>query len=96
MSPLDLIRAKDGSMSLTKLAASTAHFIFAWAVVFITLIKRDFLMEMWSLYIGAAIFHASYDKTMATVKEFKDRKLDAEVTAPGVTTTTVNVTETKP
>ena len=92
MSPFDLVRGRDGRMVLTKLAAATAHLLFAWAVVFITVIKRDFLFDMWTLYISAAIFHASYDKTMATVKNFKDRKLDTS--SPGtVTTSTVTVKE---
>jgi hypothetical protein len=34
---------------------------------------------MWALYASVAIGHASYDKTMATVKDFKDRKLEQEV-----------------
>jgi hypothetical protein len=71
---IDLVQAKDGSLSLTKLAAATAHLLFALTVAWVTYVKQDFIAEMWMLYIGAAIAHASYDKTMATVKDFKDRQ----------------------
>lgn len=88
MSPLDLVRSRDGSMSLTKLAAATGHFLFAVAVAWLTYIDRRFDQNMWSLYIATAVLHASYDKTLAAVMAFKDRKLDA-VAPPMTTTTTV-------
>lgn len=72
MSPLDLVRSRDGSMSLTKLAASTFHLSLATTVVWITYLTRTFDVEMWLLYAGFAVGHATYDKTMATVKAFKD------------------------
>jgi len=77
MSPLDLIRAKDGSMSLTKLAASTFHFNLAVWVSWHTY-TQGFDIEVWMLYGGFAVAHASYDKTMAVVAAFKNKKLDAQ------------------
>lgn len=73
MSPLDLIRSRDGSMSLTKLAASTAHFSMAFFVAWLTWKNQRFDMDMWSLYAGIAILHATFDKTAAMVKDFKDK-----------------------
>lgn len=72
MSPLDLIRSKDGSMSLTKLAASTFHFLLA-VFVSIDTYKNGFDITIWALYGGFAVGHAGYDKTMAVVKDLKDK-----------------------
>lgn len=75
MSPLDLVRSRDGSMSLTKLAASTAHLLLAGAFFRMQVMTGEFNAELWLIYGGFAIAHASYDKTVAIVKDFKDRKL---------------------
>lgn len=72
MSPLDLIRSKDGSMSLTKLAASTFHFLLA-VFVSIETYKFGFDITIWAVYGGFAVGHAGYDKTMAVVKDLKDK-----------------------
>ena len=80
MSPLDLIRSRDGSMSQTKVAAACFHFALFVTVCFVTWIKRDFLVEMWWLYGAFAVGHAAYDKSIATVKDFKDKKLANEST----------------
>lgn len=77
MSPLDLIRAKDGSMSLTKLAASTFHFNLAVWVSWHTYTK-GFDLDAWLLYGGFAVAHATYDKTLAAVNAFKNKKLDSQ------------------
>lgn len=73
MSLADLIRARDGSMSLTKVAAATAHLLmacgFAW-----TTFRSGFLPEMWLIYGGFAVGHAVADKTAAQVKDFKDKQ----------------------
>lgn len=79
MTPLDILRSRDGSMSLTKLAAASFHLAIFVTVLWVTWIKQDFQFDMWALYASVAIGHASYDKTMATVKDFKDRKLEQEV-----------------
>ena len=79
MSPLDLIRSKDGSMSLTKLSASTFHFLLAVFVALDTH-KNGFDVAIWALYGGFAVGHAGYDKTMAVVKDLKDKA--RERTAP--------------
>lgn len=85
MSPLDLIRSRDGSMSLTKLSASTFHALLATTVAWVTYKSQRFDDTMWLIYATFAVGHASYDKTMAVVKDFKDRKLEAGTT--GTTTT---------
>lgn len=66
-------------MSLTKLAASTAHALMAAGFALITW-REGFKAELWMIYGGATIFHASYDKTASMVLAFKDRKLDKEAT----------------
>lgn len=71
----DLIASKDGSLSLTKLAASTCHFSLACWVSWTTYTK-GFDTNIWTLYLAAALGHASFDKTSALVKDFKDKQLD--------------------
>jgi hypothetical protein len=73
VSLLDLIRSRDGSMSLTKLAASTAHLLMALGFAVITW-RDGFIAELWLIYGGFAISHAVVDKTAAQVKAFKERK----------------------
>lgn len=79
INPLDLIRSsEDGSLSLTKLAAATAH-----AVVAIIFVRQQwdspFNETQWLVYLGATIFHAAYDKTAAQVKEVRIRSKQADV-----------------
>lgn len=92
MSPLDLIRSRDGSMSLTKLAASTFHLLLALTVASVTVVRLHlyartgeatlgsvlFDIAMWTLYGGFAVGHAVTDKTSAMVAAFKDKKLGSE------------------
>jgi len=66
----DLINSKDGTISLTRLAAVTAHFNAAWAFIYIT-VEKGFIGELWMIYLGAAIFHAGYDKTLMVTKGAK-------------------------
>lgn len=68
----DLVRSKDGSLSLTKLAAATAHLNMAVAFAWVTL-HTGFISEMWMIYGGLAVAHAGYDKTAAMVKAYKER-----------------------
>lgn len=81
MSPLDLIRSRDGSMSLTKLAASTFHLSLATTVAYLTYKSQKFDETMWLMYSAFAVGHATYDKTMAVVKDFKDKKLSSATTS---------------
>jgi hypothetical protein len=74
----DLYTSKDGSVSLTKLAASTFHLNLALAVMWHTYTK-GFAVDVWALYGAFAVGHAGYDKTMAVVKDLKEKKLDAGV-----------------
>ena len=84
LNPMDLIRSRDGSLSLTKLAASTFHILIALTVGWITWIKQDFVESMWMLYAAVAVGHAVVDKTGAQIADFKDRKLEVEATTqPG-------------
>jgi hypothetical protein len=76
----DLVTSRaDGSLSLTKLAASTAHFLFACAFAKLQLLdpSATFDVTLWATYGGFAIAHATYDKTMAVVKDLKDRQHEA-------------------
>ena len=70
---LSLVASKDGSLSLTKLAAACFHFAIFVAVCWVTYRKGEFITEMWLTYGGFAVAHASYDKTMANVRAFKER-----------------------
>lgn len=63
----DLANSKDGSISLTRLAALTAHANAAIAFLWIT-ISKGFIAEMWVIYLGATIVHAGYDKTLMILK----------------------------
>jgi hypothetical protein len=94
MSPLDLIRSRDGSMSLTKLAASTAHLFMAASFFRMQVLgNAEFDEGLWLIYGGFAIAHAVADKAGAQIKEFKDRKLDAASTAPTTETTVIQTTK---
>jgi hypothetical protein len=81
MTPLDLIRAKDGSMSLTKLAAATAHGLMAAGFGLVTW-QKGFISELWLIYGGYALGHAVLDKAGAQVADFKNKKLDVEGAPP--------------
>ena len=78
MSPFDLITSRDGSLSMTKLAATTFHLLMALTVAWVTFIKRDFVESMWMLYSAVAVGHAVVDKAGAQIASFKDKKLVAE------------------
>ena len=71
----DIILSKDGSLSLTKLAASTAHALMAAAFAWITY-RDGFISELWMIYGTFAVGHATADKAMATVSSFKNRQLE--------------------
>lgn len=71
----DIITSKDGSLSLTKLAASTAHALMAAAFALITF-RDGFIAELWLIYGTFAVGHATADKAMATVNSFKTRQLE--------------------
>jgi len=77
MSPYDLITSKDGSVSLTKLSASTFHFLLA-SFVSIHTWNHGFDVDVWLVYGGFAVGHAGYDKTIAVVKDLKDRQLEKQ------------------
>ncbi len=64
-------------------------------VGWVTYLKRDFVFDMWSLYILCAIGHASSDKLAATITAFKEKRLAAEVGGT-VTTSTSTSTSVQP
>lgn len=59
-----------GRISMTDLAAATAHLNaagwFAWLSY-----QHGFIAEMWIIYLSATIFHSSYNKTVAVVRDMK-------------------------
>lgn len=68
----DLIRSQDGSVSLTKLAATTAHANAAWLFVWINITKGP-EEWLWLTYLGVTVTHAAYDKTAKIVQAMKER-----------------------
>lgn len=72
----DLVCSKDGSLSLTKLAASSFHFLLFVTVGYLTWKKQAFDIDMWLLYSAFAVGHASYDKTMAVIAANRNRHID--------------------
>jgi hypothetical protein len=74
-----LITARDGTVSLTKLAAATAHFLMAAAFLRLQVLGDAPFNEMlWIVYGGFSIAHAAYDKTAAMVKDVREKRIDAE------------------
>lgn len=69
----DLVRSKDGSCSLTKLASVTAHFNAAWLFVYLTWTK-GFMIDLWIAYTSITIFHATIDKGMKVWQSTKVSK----------------------
>lgn len=74
----DLIASKDGSLSLTKLSAATAHFLMACCFLRLQVLGvNPFDKELWLLYGAFAIGHAAYDKTTRIVQSVRERRLDS-------------------
>lgn len=74
-----LVTARDGSLSLTKLAAATAHLLMAVAFLRLQVLgDAPFNEVLWLVYGGFAIAHAAYDKTAAMVKDVREKRIDAE------------------
>lgn len=75
----DLVTSKDGSLSLTKLAASTFHCLLALAVIAHTVVTGfQFDLAVWGLYATFAVGHAAYDKTKAINTSIEIRKLETK------------------
>lgn len=96
MSPLDLVRGRDGTMDLTKLSATSAHLLMAAAFCRMQVLPAapEFSETLWMVYGGFAIFHHLANKGAAMFADFKDKKLEAESIAPNTTVTVTNTTET--
>ena len=73
----DLVQSKDGSLSLTKLAAATFHFTLAVWVSWSTY-KDGFDIGIWTLYASFAVGHAAFDKSAAMVSAFKSKQLEVQ------------------
>ena len=70
----DIICAKDGSISLTRVAACTAHLLAAAFFIYYNL-AQPFNEVLWLTYLGFATGHAVWDKTSAMIKDSKDKKI---------------------
>ena len=66
----DLICSRDGSLSLTKLAAATAHPLLAFWFCWLTY-RHGFIAELWLTYGGFAVGHATADKVLAVINTKK-------------------------
>lgn len=62
---LELVESKDHSLSLTKLAACTAHLSMAVNFWLVSFGLVQFVAELWLIYAGLTIGHASTDKIVA-------------------------------
>ena len=71
----DLVTSKDGSLSLTKLAAATAHLNLAIAFSWLTY-STGYVADLWLIYGSMAIGHATVDKAMAVVNGFKTKQME--------------------
>jgi hypothetical protein len=77
----DLFKDADGAWSGAKMAAAWAH--ASMAIMFAKLsLEHGFLPDMWTLYGGLTILHATYDKTAAQVQAFKEKVLAATTQGP--------------
>lgn len=57
-----------GRVSMTKLAAATAHLNAAGWFAWLTF-SHGFIAEMWVIYLGATIVHNGWDKAIATYRD---------------------------
>ncbi len=90
-----LITSQDGSISLTKLAAATAHFLMACSFARMQVLGEPTFNEvLWICYGGFAIAHAAYDKTAAMVKDVREQRIAAQ--APASTEPTTTIIQTTP
>jgi len=60
----DLMCAKDGSISMTRLAGCTAHFAAAFFFIMFNFRLGEFNFELWATYLGFATGHAYFDKSL--------------------------------
>lgn len=88
---LSLVTSKDGSLSQTKLAAACFHLALFCTAVWLTWRKGEWINEMWTMYFMAAVGHAAYDKTLANVRAYKDKQIEAAA-GDSMTTTTATTT----
>lgn len=89
-----LIADKDGEASLTKIAALVFHVSTASAFFAQEVLGRDFNENRWWVYGGFAVGHASLYKLAAVYQDVKNRKTDADATAPMIRReTTVKTTQ---
>jgi hypothetical protein len=71
----DLVQSRDGSLSLTKMAASTFHFTLALWVSWSTY-HKGFDVAIWTLYASFAVGHAAFDKSAAMLSDYKTKQLE--------------------
>lgn len=63
---------------MTKLAGSSFHLSIFLAVNYLTFSTGNFQLDMWALYAAVAVGHAGFDKTLATVRDIKERRIAVE------------------
>lgn len=68
----------DGSLSLSRLAAATAHILAAIFFVYWNLTEEKFNWDLWVIYLGFATGHAIWDKSWMTTKGVKNDKPTSE------------------
>lgn len=61
----DILKSRDGSYSLPKVAAALAHFNAMWMFVYLSM-KNGYIDMLWATYLGATVFHATFNKWLAS------------------------------
>lgn len=60
-----VISKDDGKISMTRLAAVSAHFLAAFFFIYFNFKAGEFQIELWLTYLGFATGHAVWDKHQA-------------------------------
>lgn len=58
----------DGHISMSRLAACTAHFLAAIFFVYWNITEDEFNWDLWVIYLAFATGHAIWDKSWMTTK----------------------------
>lgn len=60
--------SRDGKLSMSRLAACTAHFLAAIFFVYWNITEDEFNWDLWVIYLAFATGHAIWDKSWMTTK----------------------------
>lgn len=77
----DITHSQDGSVSLTKLAAATAHANAAALFVWLN-ITQEPKEWLWLTYLGATVSHAVADKSVKIYQSIKQGEAPANASNP--------------